>query len=448
MAIGLRDEAVRTRQPFGRCAATPQSELSPGRRAIQLQHVHLAQLYARMGYTEAAVEAGHIVRVASARMLSDDLLPPHLRARRPRSRRLDAGRGARTEVETLLHRAIECGALVDPWNIVGFAAQFSLLPRDGEHVPRPPRRRTDRTDGATSSTSHARLERRGRRRRQYARCKPRFSAALDPLSQWWDQFATHRSQPTSTGSPAANAWESADQVATALAAWHQAGTAAGDVAFWRRARRRVPFAEGLRAWSSRRCSTSGDLVAAMALLIHWLEPVGRDPAGRGQLLLPPLAPAVDGEAVVGDRSRRTKPPPRDARAAADRWSSTRKFLDYLEANAEAFWEVPRLELSGQTCADEDGPRDVDDEAGRGRRTGSSAPPTTTSPTATRPTTASRATSSKPSDTATDSELAYEADRISQRLAFLRDSRPAVESGRHRVDGRQRPRAARRCSEAG
>ena len=28
----------------------------------------------------------------------------------------------------LLHRAIECGALVDPWNILGFGGQYSLFP--------------------------------------------------------------------------------------------------------------------------------------------------------------------------------------------------------------------------------------------------------------------------------------------------------------------------------
>ena len=31
-------------------------------------------------------------------------------------------------VEDLLHRAIECGAMVDPWNILGFGGQYSLFP--------------------------------------------------------------------------------------------------------------------------------------------------------------------------------------------------------------------------------------------------------------------------------------------------------------------------------
>ena len=32
------------------------------------------------------------------------------------------------EIDDLVHRAIECGALVDPWNILGFGGQFSLFP--------------------------------------------------------------------------------------------------------------------------------------------------------------------------------------------------------------------------------------------------------------------------------------------------------------------------------
>ena len=32
------------------------------------------------------------------------------------------------EAEDLLQRAIECGALIDPWNILGFQGQFSLFP--------------------------------------------------------------------------------------------------------------------------------------------------------------------------------------------------------------------------------------------------------------------------------------------------------------------------------
>src|SRR5207245_8817514 len=50
----LRPESQRTRQPFGGARQHLNHPLAR-RRAIQMQHVHLAQLYARMGYPDAVV---------------------------------------------------------------------------------------------------------------------------------------------------------------------------------------------------------------------------------------------------------------------------------------------------------------------------------------------------------------------------------------------------------
>ena len=33
-----------------------------------------------------------------------------------------------SQILDLLHRAIGCGAIIDPWNIIGFDANFSLFP--------------------------------------------------------------------------------------------------------------------------------------------------------------------------------------------------------------------------------------------------------------------------------------------------------------------------------
>src|SRR5690606_5142928 len=98
------------------------------RRAMQMQRVHLAYLYARLGYPEAAQRQADLVRVPAARMLSE--IYCRLTAGHDA---IDAGEMSRTvenlqEIEVLVHRAIECGALVDPWNVVGFAGNFSLFP--------------------------------------------------------------------------------------------------------------------------------------------------------------------------------------------------------------------------------------------------------------------------------------------------------------------------------
>ena len=55
------------RQPFGGARQHLNAWLAR-RRASQLEHVHLAQIFARMGYPEAAYRQAGIVPVASARM--------------------------------------------------------------------------------------------------------------------------------------------------------------------------------------------------------------------------------------------------------------------------------------------------------------------------------------------------------------------------------------------
>ena len=63
----LRAEAVALRQPFGGARQHFNHYLAR-RRAQQLQHVHVAQLFAAIGYTEAAARHAAVVPVASARM--------------------------------------------------------------------------------------------------------------------------------------------------------------------------------------------------------------------------------------------------------------------------------------------------------------------------------------------------------------------------------------------
>ena len=41
------------------------------------------------------------------------------------------------DAEELLHRAIRCGAFVDPWNILGFGGQFALFAAVGKQRSRP-----------------------------------------------------------------------------------------------------------------------------------------------------------------------------------------------------------------------------------------------------------------------------------------------------------------------
>ena len=123
----LRLEAERMRQPFAG-ARQHLNHAIASRRALQLQRVQLARVYARMGRSEAALRQAREVRVASSRILCEIFC--RLAAGHQALDRHDLTRAAELapQIEDLVERGIECGALVDPWNIVGFGGNFSLFP--------------------------------------------------------------------------------------------------------------------------------------------------------------------------------------------------------------------------------------------------------------------------------------------------------------------------------
>ncbi len=324
----LREEALRLRQPFGATRQYLNQELAR-RRALQMQRVHLAQLFARLGYPEAAQRQADSVRVAAARMLSEIYC------------RLTAGHDAidhealdqvvdhLTACEALIYRAIECGAFVDPWNVVGFAGNFSLFPALENTVHD---WRVDelielveqvldlgaRAWSEAAAVDHAELER-------------QFSTLLARVATWWDQFATS----TVEGVPRLVAKEtevSANLVAGALNAWHKAGAASGDVGFWRM------FVDQFDSSKSFQLVIEalldhGDTVASRALMMQWVSQKERTPLEENECSFRRLAfqwlTAVETEQLE---------------QGEDRWAEVAKFFAYLEANAEEYWQVPSLML--------------------------------------------------------------------------------------------------------
>ena len=237
----LQAEAVRMRQPLAGARQHLNQHLVR-LRASQLQHVHLAKLYARMGYAEAATRQSQIVPVASARMQSEiecRLTSAHQDIDQGQ---LDVAAALLAEIEDLLHRAIECGALVDPRNVLGFDAQFSLFPalENSCHD-----HRVDELLGVMEEIFglYARLEKEAAAVGD-AELRERLSDALAALARWWDQFAT--TEVTSVeGISGHKAWESADHVATTLGEWSHAGTAARRRHVLAATRRQVSFGRGL-----------------------------------------------------------------------------------------------------------------------------------------------------------------------------------------------------------
>ncbi|MGH7193062.1 MAG: hypothetical protein ACREJM_05940, partial [Candidatus Saccharimonadales bacterium] len=333
----LRAEAATLRQPFGGARQYLNARLAR-LRARQLQHVHLAQIFARMGYPAASSRHAEIVAVASARMLCEI------------SGRLTAGhhaldRGKLTEAanvvadtEDLLHRAIECGALVDPWNILGFQGQFSLFAAMENSV------RDHRVDVLTRVIRHifgllARIEGVAAARGDEPLVHE-ISRRLEKIASWWEMFATLDVSGVEHVS-GREALSSAGHVAEALGAWKKAGAAAGDLAFWRG---HVKQFDSPKAYTlvADALLDEGDLVSSMALLVQWLGHADQVPLSDGEHAFAVLA------------WRWLARLAQDNQPVERRWPLAKKFFDYLEANADAYWEVPQFKFGDPRAEHADG----------------------------------------------------------------------------------------------
>ena len=341
----LREEAERYHQPFGATRQFLNHELAR-RRALQMQRVHLAHLFARLGFPDSAKQQADSVRVASARMLTEIYC------------RLTAGHDAIDEdrlesvvedlstCETLIHDAIECGALVDPWNVVGFAANFSLFPALENTVHD---WRVDelielveqvldlcaRAWSEAAAVDNAELEQ-------------HFSAQLSRLAEWWDKFATESVEGVKR-LVAKEIEVSANLVAGALNAWHKAGAAAGDIAFWRMFVDQFDSSKAFQLVIEALLDHS-DTVASMALMMQWVSQKERTPLEEGDHSFRRLA--FRWLATVEQEQQESQ---------SDHWSQVAKFFAYLEANAEEYWQVPTMmfDVDGEDGAYEDFLDDID-----------------------------------------------------------------------------------------
>ncbi|HBO42895.1 MAG TPA: hypothetical protein DD670_02965, partial [Planctomycetaceae bacterium] len=349
-------EAERLHQPFGG-ARQHLNQFLAARRASQLQHVHLSQLYARMGQAEAAVAQARVVPVAAARMHCEIQCRITAARRHLDRREFEPAEQILGEIDDYLHRAIECGALVDPWNILGFDAQFSLFPALENSCPD---HRVDELLDLMESIFelYARFEREasaaGRKD-----SRRRVADALARLAEWWDQFASTEVSSIE-GISGREACESSRHVADVLGLWHEAGTAAGDMAFWRR---HVDGFRSAEAYGSvvEGLLDQGDLVAAMGLLMQWLSQSDEIPLAEGKHSFHELAIrwmrlhwTSDGRGEEGGR---------EVADTENRWAATRRFLDYLEAGGESYWTVPRLELLSESVDEEESEEEEDEEKG-------------------------------------------------------------------------------------
>lgn len=344
----LRKEAAKRRQPFGGARQHLNASLAR-QRASQLEHVHLAAIFARVGFPEAAIEQANIVPAASARMLcqidcrltSGDLAV--------QAGRLDDAANLLDEIMDWLHRGIQCGAIVDPWNILGFDANFSLFPALENSV------RDHRCDEVVVLMEqvfalYSRVWSEAAARDD-GPLRERIAARFQDVAAWWRKFAVHEVSSVDA-IDVQDAYQAAELVAHALNLWHKGGASVDDIRFW------APHADMFDSPKAYALVIGAllerdDFVASMALLVHWLGQADRIGIEKGDVSFCQLA---ERWMLKLRRKHRRRGGAEDAREA---WRLARKFLDYLEANADELWQVPSFDLLGGGNSDH--ASDFDDE---------------------------------------------------------------------------------------
>lgn len=324
----LQKEARRTQQPFGHVRQYLNMYLA-SYGARQVQHRELAYLYARMGYTDAARQQSTAIPAASIRFECE------LQCRMASARvLLQLGKLAEAvehirELESLLHRGVECGALADPWNFLGFQGQYPLFASREDAIP-DNRIETllELMEDVFSVYARALAEAAAQ---GLSDIQSELSLRFERLARWWDQFGSDvvEDLPDVCG---LESWEAALNVSGALAEWRRAGSAAGDISFWRQHVERFEsahaYAQVVTALLERQ-----DHVAAMGLLMQWLSQVGD------------VGLESPDESLFSLLIRWMRMVTADNAAIAPQECATTilRMFDYLEANADEYWAVPRLE---------------------------------------------------------------------------------------------------------
>jgi len=317
----LEQESRRMRQPFGGVRRHINAVLA-GRRARQVENVALAAALARLGRSGAAERIVAAVPAASARLLAR-ITGRVVAAQRQlwRNADADAAVGELDEAVDLLHRGVDCGGLVDPWNILGLGGQFPLHEASGESLPDP---RVDDLvaatetilDGYAAAWRHAALA-------GDALIAARAVDALRRLAVWWDRFAT----TTVSGVPHLSGREildSAGEVIASLERRREYADAAPPPAFWRQQVSEFTSPRS-HAQAAAMLLDEGDLDGAAGLLIHWASLLEGEAVGR------------NGPAWLTAATRWThlacqdRAPPARARV--------RRFLELVEANVAGALDV-------------------------------------------------------------------------------------------------------------
>ncbi len=337
----LKEEEAKYRQPFG-AARQHLNHFMASARAYQLQQRRLTLLYASLGAPVSGLDI-HLPITAPAARFQTELQSQLTLAHHDVDRgQLEAASTRLPICEQLLQRGIHCGAIVDPWSILGFQAQFPLFQTVEDSV------HDQRIDELVQFMEmyfglHARILSEAAATGQSAIVQ-QVLPQLRRRADWWDQFAAYEVSGI-TRVRGADHFHSAQQVSVALDRWHQRGEAPADLAFWRQ---QVADFEDAKSFALvvDALLRKHDYHAAMGLLMTWLSRAEEVPLEQGDFSFHGLALRWLISLLYDFRQKD---------ASAWPWPLIQRFFAQLEANAEEYWQVPRLSGLGVSPKSEEKP---------------------------------------------------------------------------------------------
>jgi len=323
----LLKEQKKAQQPFGHIRQYLNMRLA-GYGARQVQHRELAHLYAVMGYPEASREQADAIPAASIRMETEIECRVSTAQRMLERGEVVEAYSTLKQIPDLLRRGVRCGALVDPWNILGFQGQFPLFSSREDAIPD---NRVETLLGLMEQVFDSFSDCLGEAAaRGHVELREELSAMYLSLAEWWDRFGSDviEDLPDVSGQ---DSWEAATHVSNALMEWRQAGEAAGDITFWRQHVDKFQSAQSY-ALVVDALMHRNDHIAAMGLLMQWLsqiDDVGVECPQHSvySLLIRWIKLVSSSDGPV---------------AGQDALAAIRRMFDFLEANADDWWSVPRL----------------------------------------------------------------------------------------------------------
>ena len=345
----LQQESIVMQQPFAGARKHLNAQLSH-QRASQLIHGELARVFARLGSSEASFRQANVIPAAASRMRCqiDCLLIEGERARKER----DLSKAVSVAGDVLQHiqRAIGCGALVDPWNVLGFDGQFSLFTARENSIQ--DHRIDDLIDFVEQLLTFCGRVWQDAAAHNETQAAEEIERHFHSIANWWRQFAIHEMSSLEATDPM-ESYRAAKHVAKALSVWHQGGAETGNVRFWAThadlfdsPEAHGPVIEALL--------NHGDLVASMALLMHWLSQGDEIPLRHGEdsffdLIQRWLSELQDSFQSESDTSESSD---------SSIWPMIKRLFEHLEANADHYGEVPTFAVEMSQMDD----LDIDDLA--------------------------------------------------------------------------------------